>query len=109
MGNPSSEPTVTPEDQLYELQSLLGEYHGLLTTILHRRREFSQDWEIKDLLAAIENAFPGVSVAFGEVQGELNTGKHDAGLEEVALTAEQFKPKLRGFRFQLWAFLRWDS
>ena len=101
MGSPSSETElhVTPEGQRYELQSFLGEYHGLLTSIVQRLHEYLQKGTIENLLADIDNAFPGVSVAFGEVQSELNTGRHDSGLQEVALTSEQLKPKLRGFRF----------
>lgn len=98
----SSNPvTVEPsaEDQRHELQGVLGEYHGLLTTIVDRLRGLSLDAEMTTLLADIDNAFPGVSVSFGQVQGELNTRRHDEGLEEAALTAEQFKPKKRGFRY----------
>jgi hypothetical protein len=110
MTNPDSPTTVTPEpsaeDQRHELQGLLGEYHGLLTTIVDRLRGLAEDEEMAALLADIENAFPGVSMSFGQVQGKLNTGRHDEGLGEVGLTAEQLKPKKRGFRFNCGRFYR---
>jgi hypothetical protein len=103
MANPDSPTTVTPEpsaeDQRYELQGVLGEYHGLLTTIVQELLPDVPYEEMADLLSDIRSAFPEVSISFGEVQGELNTGSHDEGLEGVALNSEQFKPKKRGFRF----------
>jgi hypothetical protein len=103
MTNSDSATSVTPEpsaeDERHELQGLLGEYHGLLTTIVKRLHGLPQDEEMAGLLADIENAFPVVSISFGQVQGELNTRRHDERLEEVALTAEQLKPKKRGFRY----------
>ena len=56
----------SPEDQRHELQGILGEYHGLLTTIVDRLPglaqgvELAQDEEMMALIRAIENAFPGV-------------------------------------------------
>lgn len=103
MTNPDSATAGTPkpsaEDERHELQGLLGEYHGLLTTIVNRLHGLRQDEEMAGLLADIENAFPVVSISFGQVQGELNTGIHDGRLGEVALTADQLKPKKRGFRY----------
>jgi len=103
MTNPDSPTTgsgePSAEDQRHELQGLLGEYHGLLTTIVQQLLPAGQDEETMDLLVDINSAFPGVSISFGEVQGELNTGIHDDGLGRVALTSEQLKPKKRGFRF----------
>jgi hypothetical protein len=108
MANSDPATVVTPEPsaERHELQGLLGEYHGLLTTIVNRLRVFSQDGEMTDLLADIENAFPVVSISFGQVQGELNTGIHDESLGEVALTAEQLKPKKRGFRYNCSRFYK---
>ncbi len=57
-----------------------------------------------ELLNDLNNAFPGVSVSFGEVQGELNTGDHDADLPGVALAAQQVEPKKRGLRFNISRF-----
>jgi hypothetical protein len=102
----------SPEDQRHELQGILGEYHGLLTTIVDRLSELAQgvelaqDAEMVALIGDIGNAFPGVSVSFGQVQGELNTDRHNEGLEGVALTAEQFNPKKRGFRYNCRRFYR---
>jgi hypothetical protein len=82
----------SPEDQRFELQGLLGEFHGLLTAIGDRLNQLSEDESftlnegMKTLLVDIRNAFPGVSVSFGQVQDELNTARHDADLGEVALT-----------------------
>jgi hypothetical protein len=108
MANPDSPSTPTPgpsvEDQRHELQGILGEYHGLLTTIVQELLEPVPDTEIADLISDIRNAFPDVSISFGEVQGELNAGGHDEGLDSVALNSEQLIPKKRGFRFNLRRF-----
>jgi hypothetical protein len=77
MSNPSSEPAVTPEDPRYELQGLLGEYHGLQATIVHWLREYAQNQEINELVAAVDNAFPGASVAFGEVRSRESSTQVD--------------------------------
>jgi hypothetical protein len=110
MANPVSPitatPELSPEDQRHELQGLLGEYHGLLTTIVQELLEGAPNTEMADLFDDIRSAFPGVSISFGEVQGELNTGSHDAALSSVGLTSEQLKPKKRGFRFNCIRFYR---
>jgi hypothetical protein len=67
----------SPEDQRFELQGLLGEFHGLLTAIGDRFNQFSEDESfildegIKTLLVDIRNAFPGVSVSFGQTSSTL--------------------------------------
>jgi hypothetical protein len=106
-GSDSSDPATpepSPEDQRHELQGVLGEYHGLLTTIVVLLRGPGPDADMTVLLADIQNAFPGVSVSFGQIQGELNSGRQDQRLEAAALTAEQFSPKKRGFRYNCTRF-----
>lgn len=103
MTNSESQAPGTPEpsaeDQRHELQGLLGEYHGLLTTMVDRFRGLAEPDELAALYTDIEEAFPDVSISFGQVQGELNTGKHDPGLDQVGLSGDQLKPKRRGFRY----------
>jgi hypothetical protein len=99
-------PEAAAEVQRQELQGILGEYHGLLTTIVQELLQEVPDEEMTDLIGDIRNAFPGVSVAFGEVQGKLNTGGHDDGIDDVALSSEQLKPKKRGLRFNYRRFYR---
>jgi hypothetical protein len=101
------DPPVSPtsgalaEAQRHELQGLLGEYHGLLTTVIQRLPE---EGELRELYADIRNAFPGVSFSFGQVQAQLNTGDHDERISDVALAAGQLEPKRRGFRFNCGRF-----
>jgi hypothetical protein len=102
---PPARPLAEGDRQV--LQGLLGEHHGLLTTIIQELLSSSLDIaplssldpEIRELLDDLSNAFPRVSVAFGEAQGALNTGNHDDGLSGAGLTAEQLEPKKRAHRF----------
>ncbi len=112
---PPATPTRPPaEGQRQVLQGLLGEYHGLLTTIVQELLSSSLDVpslssldpEIRELLVDLSNAFPSVSVAFGEAQGALNTGDHDDGLSGIGLTSEQVEPKGKGLRFNARRFYR---
>jgi hypothetical protein len=89
----------SPEDHRRELQGILGEFHGLLTTIVDRLYVLGGDAAMNALAADIKDAFPGLSVSFGHIQGELNSGREDQHLEQAALTAEQLNPKKRGFRY----------
>ena len=77
-------PPATPTRPLAEghrqvLQGLLGEHHGLLTTIIQElllpppNPLASSDPEMQEIFQDLWNAFPRVSVAFGEVQGALNS------------------------------------
>jgi len=52
---------------------------------------------MRELLEHLRDAYPGVSIAFGQVQGELNTGNHDEGLDDVGLANKQLGPKRKGF------------
>lgn len=101
---PTPDPPV--EVQRHELQGILGEYHGLLTTIVQELFQEVLNTEMTDLIVDIRSALPGASAAFGEVQGELNTGDHDEGIERVALSSEQLEPKKRGLRFNMRRFYK---
>jgi hypothetical protein len=54
-----------------------------------------------DLINDVINVFPDVSISFGEIQGELNTGDHDKGLLDVALTSGQLKTEEARIQLQL--------
>jgi hypothetical protein len=100
----------SPEEQRQVLQGLLGEHHGLLTTVMYQCLSpssgmlSSSDPEMRELLEHLRDAYPGVSIAFGQVQGELNTGNHDEGLDDVGLAKDQLGPKRKGFRYNLRRF-----
>ena len=103
---PPATPTRPPaEGHRQVLQGLLGEHHGLLTTIIQElllpppSPLASSDPEMQEIFQDLWNAFPRVSVAFGEVQGALNTGNHDEDLSGIGLTSEQLEPKKRAHRF----------
>jgi hypothetical protein len=100
----------SPEEQRQVLQGLLGEHHGLLNTVMYQCLSppsgtvSSGDPEMRELLEQLWDAYPGVSIAFGEVQGELNTGNHDEHLDGVGLAKDQLGPKRRGFRYNVRRF-----
>ncbi len=109
---PATPDRPSPEAERHILQGLLGEHHGLLTSAMHGLLPpspgglSSADPEMQELVEDLWNAFPGVSVAFGEVQGALNTGDHDEGLRAVGLTQDQLRPKRKGFRFNMRRYYR---
>jgi hypothetical protein len=106
--SPPPDPSPRPPDEADRqvLQGLLGEYHGLLTTIIQKLLSSSPDLEMQEVLDGLSNAFLHVSVAFGEAQGALNTGDHDEGLSDMGLTAEQVEAKGKGLRFNARRFYR---
>jgi hypothetical protein len=107
---PGTQDGPSPEEQRYILQGLLGEHHGLLNTVMNQLilppsgTPSYTDPEMQELLEHLRDAYPGVSMAFGEVQGELNTGNHDEGLDGVGLAKDQLGPKRKGFRYNLRRF-----
>jgi hypothetical protein len=111
----ASPPPGTPagpsaEEQRQILQGLLGEHHGLLNTVMYQCLSpssgmlSSSDPEMRELLEHLRDAYPGVSIAFGEAQGELNTGNHDEGIDGVGLAKDQLGPKRKGFRYNIRRF-----
>jgi hypothetical protein len=109
---PAAPDQPSAEAQRHILQGLLGEHHGLLTTTMNEllapsaRRPSPTDPEMQELFEYLWNAYPGVSVAFGEAQGALNSGTHDEGLEGFGLTGDQLGPKRKGFRYHTSRFYR---
>lgn len=97
---------LSPEAERVELQAILAQYHGLLTTIVQDLVPRLPSDVQAELRASVEAAFTGVSVSFGELNAELNPGAHDEGLGWVALRGEQKDLKKRGFRFNLKRFYR---
>jgi hypothetical protein len=59
-----------------------------------------------ELFTSLSNAFPGASVAFGEVHAALNTGDYDGDLSGAGLTSEDIEPKRKGFYYNFGAVLR---
>jgi hypothetical protein len=88
-----------PELGRYELQSVLGQIHGLVDTAIQH------PWYPDELAEPIRAGYPGISQAFGRVQAELNTGEHDEDLLARGLAGEQMEPKKLGFRAALRRFL----
>jgi hypothetical protein len=110
----------SPQGQRQILQGLLAQHHGLLHTVMNQclspsssdpemRKLLGQLWDaydrdMRELLEHLWDAYPGVSIAFGEVQGELNTASHDDGIDGVGLAKDQLGPKRKGFRYNLRRF-----
>lgn len=121
MSNGTTTPpaTLNPPPDRHELQALLAQYHGLLTTIIQQLlpsspdkpslRSFDAETQellagTQELLAGLMEGLPGASVAFGEANAALNEGDHDDGLPDVGLAAEHIEPKRKGFYFNFGRF-----
>jgi hypothetical protein len=90
----------TPEESRYELQSILGQLHGLLSKVF----EYPEQWRLADLSESLGVAYRDIGEAFGRVQAALNTGIHDLRLKDLGLAGDQMAPKKQGFRDALRRF-----
>lgn len=82
------------EEQRYQLQSTLGQLHGLL----HHAVENSSQWCDPALVGDIANAYKDLGSTVGEIHAALNSGALDGKLEGIGLGGIQFVPKQEGLR-----------
>ena len=84
-------PESSPREKRERVQLFLAKFHGLTTAVV------DDDIVPTRLAGSIRAAHPGISVAHGQVQDALNSGRYDQALADSSLADAQLDPKERGY------------
>jgi hypothetical protein len=103
---PERDETRDPEQERREIQAFLGQLHGLLRTALHPLEDDPKWFPSTELQDQLNEAYLDCGAAFGQVQGELNSGKFDKKLADRGLHGPQCRLKITAWLRNVRAFYK---